>query len=312
MSEAAYAQALDAFARCRAPSRGSWDAMLASLCPEFLEAPPKELIQCTEPAAVSLFSSLIFQIGQELHELVGGVEQKVQARKQEDGYMYQVGALPHFTNARGLIELWRFGIALDVRDPQLAQDVQEVALLSLKKDVQGAWRVAIRRWKSYSKSQGKLHPAGDALRAQARRVESALSIVLSDPTRLCSRADLATDWLGGVDLWLHRPGAAAHKGEALALSLLKSKQVEAKKLDAVSPNALMWTPNRLAARLVQDLRAASAEPALAFWASLGKPADTQQLEQRLRASMLELATLRRGIHPSAHASTLVGWLRHLR
>lgn len=312
MSQIAYVQALGEFARSRALRRGTWDAMLASLCPEFLEKNGAELAACRQPAIFSLFSTLVFQIGRELQELAGDSGTVLSAQQRDGGYLYQVKSLPHYTNTRGLLELCRFGVALDLDGPDLLQKVQETALASLKKEVQGAWRVAQRRWKSYTKLSGKMHAAGDALHVQARRVESALSVSLSDQSLLCSRADLATDWLAGVDLWLHAPHAAAAKGGALALSLLKSKQIQQKKVEAGNCACTLWTPHSLALRLVQALSAVSAETAQACWATLGKPGDVDLLAQRLRSSLLALAKLGRGVHPSSHADELVTWLRELR
>lgn len=292
-------------------SKGSWDSMLASLCPEFLAKAPPELENCSSPAVLGLFSSLIYQVAQELQELNGGDGQLLTAEPCKGGYRYQVGTLEHVADLRGLIELWRFGLSLDVDESGLDEKVQERALLTLKKEVQGAWRVAQRRSKSYSKASGKLHAAGEELHGQARRVESALSIILSDSQLLCSRSDLATDWLAGVDLWLHRANSAPSKGQALALSLLKARLVEDKKTDKAGV-CLLWTPSRLARWLAQKLGATRAETAQELWAALGKPVDPELLAQRLRAALLDLAKLRRGLHPSGQTPELARWLRGLR
>lgn len=311
MSLPSYAKALSLFARDRAVSRGSWDRMLKSLCPEFLDKLPSELANCRQPAMLGLFSSLLFQIAQELHDLCGAQGQLLEAKTRAEVYQYQVGALEHVADLRALIELWRFGVCLDLDEPGLDQTLLERALLALKKDVQGAWRVAQRRWKSFSKASGRLHAAGDSLHMQARRVESALSIALSDPKLICTRADLATDWLAGVDLWLHQPKSSSVKGQALALSLLKARAIEEKKADKAAATWL-WTPSRLAKCLAQALGAKRADAAQELWVALGKPVDPEQLAQRLRACMLELGKPGRELHPSMQAPQLVAWLRELR
>lgn len=309
MSLPEYALRLAAFARARAVSKGSWQEMLSSLCPEFLAAVPPELANCDQPAMLSMFSALVFQIGQELQELSASGGDTIRGERDPDGYRYQVQALTHRADLGGLIELWRFGVALELDAVDLEVDVLEKARLVLKKDIQGAWRVAQRRWKSFSKASGKLNAAGTELKRQARRVESALSVALSEGPLICSRADLATDWLAGIDLWLHRPRTTASKGQGLALSLLKSRQVEQKK--AARGAGTLWTPHSLADRLVQELGASGAETAQHLWEALGKPGDLELTAQRLRTCLLDLATLGRGVHPSAHAPELVRWLRRL-
>lgn len=280
--------------------------MLETLCPEFLADAPDSLVRCTEPASLELFTCLLVEIGRELQELGAGASRPFSATVCEGGYEYQVEGMTHFADERGLIELLRFGVVLDVPDTSLAQKIQNRARTLLKKEVNGAWKVAQRRWKRFA-SSGKLHAAGQALHTQARRVESALSLVLSDPELVCTRADLATDWLAGVDLWLHRPNTAPAKGQALALSLLKARGVEQKKADAAGGVCTLWTPQRLAEGLVSELGASSAGAAQELWAALGQSVDLQILAQHLRASLFTLATA--GRHPSTQAPELVPWLR---
>lgn len=288
----------------------AWEEMLGSLCPECLAKLAPELSTCAEPATLSLFETLVLQIGQELQELGGGEGEVLAAQASAAGYQYKVQDIEHCTDLAGLMELWRFGVALNLDAHNLESDVQEKAQALLIKEVQGAWRVAKRRSKSFARSSGKLSPAGQGLRVQVRRVESALSIILSDHALLCSRADLATDWLEGVDLWLHRPKTAASKGRGLAISLLKSRRVEQKKIEAQS--GMLWTPHRLADRLGQALGASGADPAQGCWEALGKPVDPEVLAQRLRSSLLDLGKLRRKVHPASSAPMLVRWLRELR
>lgn len=288
----------------------AWEEMLGSLCPECLAGLTPELSKCADPATLSLFETLVLQIGQELQELGGSEGEVLAAQAHAAGYQYKVQGIEHCTDLAGLIELWRFGVALDLDARSLESDVQDKARAVLKKEVQGAWRVAKRRSKSFARSSGQLSPAGQGLRAQARRVESALSIVLSDRAMRCSRADLATDWLAGVDLWLHGPKTAASKGKGLALSLLKSRRVEQKKAEAQS--GMLWTPHRLADRLRHALGASGADTAQGCWEALGKPVDPEALAQRLRSSLLDLGTLRRKVHPASPAPMLVKWLRELR
>lgn len=312
MSSSAYAEALTEFVRSREAESASWQEMLSSLCPEFLEERGREIEDCGEPSALALFSSLLLQINQELQELGGATKHVIAASFQSEGYAYQVESIDALADLRGLIELSRFGVALDLNDESLEKKIPDCIRENLRKDVRGAWKVAQRRWKRFSSSAQKLHAAGEQLHTQARRVESALSLALSDSNLLCSRADLATDWLAGVDLWLHRPKASVSKGQALALSLLKSPKVEQKKNEAAKGTCILWTPSNLAQRLVVELSAPGADAAQALWVALGKPVDPQLMAQRLRASLLDLGAAKRGAHPISRAPQLVGWLRQLR
>lgn len=314
----AYCEALADFARTRlgGPS-GDWSARVQGLCPEFHTKIPAQEIHSHPAEVQSLFCALLGLIQQELNSLAQASGYAYEANEQAGGFGYKVGQHALFASRRTMFELWRFGVGL--LDPAvdavaLSKEMQAHALAWLVKEVQGAWRVAQRRSKAFGRAKQVLHPAGQERQAQARAVESALAIVLSDEAIGTTRADLATDWLQGVDLWWHRPGQAPHKGSPVALSLTTSKPIEERKAQTGPP---LWTPSRLAERMREDLLATQRKERMAVaqaaWEGLESPPDLPAIANQLLQAWTQLTKAKRGVHPAALLDARVGrWLRSLR
>lgn len=316
MSLPAYCAALASFARARLQAHAGqpWARRLQSLCPEFYSKVSAQELQAQAPDVQGLFGALLGLIEQELHSLAAFSGHAYPARKQGGGFAYSVGEHRLWVSSRDLFELWRFGVAL--RNPEAApmelqREVLAHAQAWLIKEVQGAWRVAQRRSKAFGRAQQVLHPAGQERQAQARAVESALAILLSDETLASRRADLATDWLQGVDLWWHRPGQSPHKGQPVALSVTMSNEVQSRKAQS---GITLWTPQRLAEAMRDDLQGhkgqARVSLAQAAWEGLGSPVDTSAIATELLRACTELTKAQRGVHPAALLDARVGhWLR---
>lgn len=311
MSVPSYAQALRELAqeRVAADALSGWQAKVQRLSPEFSENLPKSLVESSDSASLSLFEILVEEVTAELQQLCATTAQLIAASPGENRLLYEVDDVAFGAGALQLIELWRMGIALVwTRDPEGVEHPVELLKRGIAKDLRGAWRVAQRRSQSFASAGYRLHRPGKLQRGQARRLESAFCVLLSGPARLCSRSDLASDWLEGVDLWRYAPGRAPAKGQGLALSMTRSVEMSEKKSGKVD----LWSPHQLSVRLIQALQDPSSLEAQQAWEALGSPVGSEALAIALHARFQVTAGLTRGVHPlTGTGPALLRWFRRI-
>lgn len=303
-----YVRHLRDFARARSLPTGALgcEEQLSRMAPELTG---RFDLEPSNPAR-ALLRSLLGLLAQELQEISTQRGTLFSAVPHPHGALYDLDGCQLFASNRTLIELWRFGIALALPKLDQAQFEQTLHRWWLK-EVQGAMRVAKRRHRTFHRVGG-LHRAGATYQIEARKVEAAMALMLSDGERSATRSDLASDWLDGVDLWLHRPGAAPHKGHKLALSLAMSSVVQNTKSQAQGPGLTLWTPSSLVSSLFSDLDAKGecGEVAQAAWRSLGAPVNPQDAARALRRALVGMSHCSRGKHPGQDAPPgLFSWIR---
>lgn len=309
LSLPAYTDALSHWAEKHACLREqpSLEAKLQAVSPQLRQKIEQGVQAQASPAIQAMLCALLDELGKEVQALAFASGFTMPAVQSKGGWSYRRGEHYLWADEGSLLELWRFGLAL--AGPEIsAQQVLDAADRWLHREVHGALRVAQRRSKSFSRSQG-LNRAGGERFAQARRLESALSLSLSDAKFCCSRASLADDWLQGVDLWLHLHGRTPSKGQGLAISLARSSRVDEKKRR--QSQAWVWTPRSLAELLMSQMRSEVGRvQAEAAWMAMGNLVGLDALAEQWGRELLAMVSARRGVHPVVVVDArILQWLR---
>lgn len=308
----AYTDALSCWAASHAGLReqDALDDKLRSVSPELTQKIGQGLQGQGAAAIEAMLCVLLRELGQQLQPLATTHGFALPAVALQRGWSYRRGQHHLCADERSLLELWRFGLALE--GPEiLPERVVQAAERWLHQEIRGALRVAQRRSKSFGREPG-LHRAGQEIFAQARQLESALSLALSDAQLCCSRASLADDWLQGVDLWLHAWGRSPCKGQGLAVSLARSGRVDERKRK--QGDSWVWTPRSLSERLIEQMQCERGRVhAQAAWTGLGNPVGFDELAAQWRRELLAMVSARRGVHPVVVVDARVlEWLRKQR